>query len=143
MQSAWVDEVQSSKKRLPAKIKKNENSLLHIEASAVYLRWKEGKTIRDESQKQNQCETNLWVNILRRVLGVILCQASLSLALRGHDEKVGEGVAQGGNFLGVVTMLSESNTITNDAISLPKYATGYLSPKIQNELILTTSYINE
>jgi hypothetical protein len=131
LQSAWVDGVQSSKKRLLAKIKKHENSLLHIEASAVYLRWKEGKTISDESQKQNQRETNLWVNVLRRVLGVILCLASLSLALRGHDEKVGEGLAQGGNFLGVVTLLSEFDTITNDAISLPKYATRYMSPKIQ------------
>ncbi len=95
LQSASADGVHSSKKRLPAKIKKHENSLLHIEASAVYLRWKEGKTISDESQKQNQRETNLWVNILRRVLGVILCLASLSLSLRGRkdDEKVGEGVA--------------------------------------------------
>ena len=141
LQSAWVDGVQSSKKRLLAKIKKHENSLLHIEASAVYLRWKEGKTISDESQKQNQRETNLWVNVLRRVLGVILCLASSSLALRGHDEKVGEGLAQGGNFLGVVTLLSEFDTITNDAISLPKYATRYMSPKIQNELILTTSQL--
>ncbi|CAB4021489.1 zinc finger MYM-type 1-like [Paramuricea clavata] len=78
------------------------------QASAVYLRWKEGKTISDESQKQNQRETNLWVNVLRKVLGVILCPASLSLTLRGHDEK---------------------------------YATQYISPKIQNELILTTSQL--
>ncbi|CAB4039316.1 zinc finger MYM-type 1-like [Paramuricea clavata] len=141
LQSAWVDGVQSSKKRLLAKIKKHENSLLHTEASAVYLRWKEGKTISDESQKQNQRETNLWVNVLRRVLGVILCLASLSLALRGHDEKVGEGLTQGGDFLGVVTLLSEFDTITNDAISLPKYATRYMNPKIQNELILTTSQL--
>ena len=42
LRSAWVDGV----KRLSAKIKKHENSLLHIEASAVYLRWKEGKTIK-------------------------------------------------------------------------------------------------
>jgi hypothetical protein len=98
LQSAWVDGVQSTRKRLSAKIKKHENSSLHIEASAVYLRWKEGKTVSDESKKQNQRETNLWVNVLRKVLGVILCLASLSLALRGHDEKVGEGLAQGGNF---------------------------------------------
>ncbi|CAB3994722.1 zinc finger MYM-type 1-like [Paramuricea clavata] len=78
------------------------------QASAIYLRCKEGKTISDESQKQNQRETNLWVNVLRRVLGVFLCLASLSLALRGHDEK---------------------------------YATRYMSPKIQNELILTTSQL--
>ena len=90
-----------AQKRLPAKIKKHENSLLLNEAFAVYLRWKEWKTISDESQKHNQRETNLWVTILRKVLAAILCLASLSLALRGHDEKVGEGVAQGGNFLGV------------------------------------------
>ena len=58
---------------------------------------------------------------------------------RGHHEKVGERVAQGGNFLGVVTMLSEFDTITNDAISLPKYAARYTSSKIQNELTLATS----
>ncbi|CAB3994217.1 zinc finger MYM-type 1-like [Paramuricea clavata] len=74
-----------------------------------------------------------------KVLGVILCLASLTL--RGHDEKVGEGLAQGGNFLSVVTLLSEFDTITNDAISLPKYATRYMSPKIQNGLILTTSQL--
>ena len=141
MQSAWVDGVQSSKKRLPVKIKKHENSSLHIEASCIYLKWKEGKTMDDESDKQTRRERNLWVNILRRVLGVILCLASLNLAMRGHDEKIGEGIAQGENFLGVVSMLSEFDTITNDAISLPKYATRYMSPKIQNELILTTSQL--
>ena len=141
LQSAWVEGVQSSRKRLLAKIKKHENSSLHIEASAVYLRWKEGKTISDDLEKQTGHETNFWAKILRRVLGVILCLAALGLAMRGHDEKVGEGVAEGGNFLGVVTMLSEFDTITNDAISLPKYATRYMSPKIQNELILTTSQL--
>ncbi|CAB3998108.1 zinc finger MYM-type 1-like [Paramuricea clavata] len=115
-------------------------ALLFTNISKTIL-WKEGKTISDESQKQNQRETNLWVNVLRRVLGVILCLASLGLALRGHDEKVGEGLAQGGNFLGVVTLLSEFDTITNNAISLPKYATRYMSPQIQNELILTTSQL--
>ena len=141
VQSAWVNGVDSSKKRLPAKIKKHENSLLHIEASAVYLRWKQGKTISDESEKQRRHETTLWANILKRVLGVILCLASLNLALRGHDENVGEGVAQGGNFLSVVSLLSEFDTITNDAVSLPKYSTRYMSLKIQNELILTTSQL--
>lgn len=76
---------------------------------------------------------------MRRVLGVILCLALLNLAIRGHHEKVGEGIAQGGDFLGVVSMLSKFDTITNDAISLPKHATQYVSPKIQNELKLTTS----
>ena len=55
-------------------------------------------------ETRSRRETNLWVNILRRVLGVILCLALLGLAKQGHDEKVGEGVAQGGNFLGVVTV---------------------------------------
>ena len=81
------------------------------------------------------------MKILRRVLGVILCLASLNLALRGHDEKIGEGIAQGGNFLVIVSMLSEFDSITNDAISLPRHATRYMSPKIQNELILTTSQL--
>ena len=53
LQSAWVDGVQSSRKRLSAKIKKHENSLLHIEASAVYLRWKEGKTISDDLETRS------------------------------------------------------------------------------------------
>ena len=43
VQSAWVNGVDSSKKRLLAKIKKHENSLLHIEASAVYLKWNREK----------------------------------------------------------------------------------------------------
>lgn len=47
----------------------------------------------------------------RRVLGVILCLASLNLALRGHDEKIGKGIAQGGNFLVVVSMLNEFDSI--------------------------------
>ena len=92
--------------------------------------------------KSRDChETTLWTNILKRVLDVILCLASFNLALRGHDENVGEGVAQEGNFLTVVSLLSEFDTITNDAISLPKYSTRYMSPKIQNELILTTSQL--
>lgn len=77
----------------------------------------------NELNRQTQREKNLWVNILRRVLGVKLCLASLNLAIREHHKKVGEGIAQGGNFLHAVSMLSGFGTITNDAISLPKHAT--------------------
>ena len=45
----YVDYIQSTKKRLPGKISKHKNSLLYVESSAVYLRWKEGKAISDES----------------------------------------------------------------------------------------------
>ena len=64
------------------------------------------KTISDETEKQRRHETTLWVNILKQVLGTILCLASLNLALRGHDGNVGEEIAQRGNFLGVVSLLS-------------------------------------
>ena len=64
------------------------------------------KTISDETEKQRRHETTLWVNILKQVLGTILCLASLNLVLRGHDGNVGEEIAQRGNFLGVVSLLS-------------------------------------
>ena len=66
--------------------------------------------------KSRRHETTLWANILKRVLGVILCLASLNLALRGHDENAGEGVGDRSS----ITNYQLRNTEASLAIPLPR-----------------------
>ena len=48
---------------------------------------------------------------------VILC-----LAFRGHKEKVGDGICEGGNFLGLVMMQARFDPFLQEIINSPKKA---------------------
>jgi len=141
LQKAWIDGVDSTKKRLPGKITNHENSALHIEASNLYYRWKEGKIIDADLEMQVRQECNIWSKVIRRVLSIILCCAKQNLALRGHAEQVGDGVAKGGNFLALVALMAEYDEVISEITSLPKNATKFMSPTIQNELIINTAIV--
>ena len=59
----------------------------------------------------------------------------MCIAFRGHQEIVGDGKCEGGNFLGLVYLLSKTDPFLRDLINTPAGTVRYLSPKIQNELI--------
>ena len=60
----------------------------------------------------------------------------MSLAFRGQRECVGNDSCYGGNFLALVAMQARFDAILQDLLSTPSRTTKYLSPQIQNELIL-------
>ena len=60
---------------------------------------------------------------------------SLNLALRGYRETFHDGVCEGGNFLGIVTLMAQYDEVLAEVVSLPARATKYLSYKTQEELV--------
>lgn len=78
---------------------------------------------------------SFWTKVLQRLVSIILTMSALNMAFRGSRESIGEGVCEGGNFLGVVALVAQYDDVLREVIFLPKRATKYLSPVIQNELI--------
>ncbi|XP_023247158.1 uncharacterized protein LOC106642184 [Copidosoma floridanum] len=72
--------------------------------------------------------------VLQRLFDIILTLAKSSLALRGHREDLSQE-GYHGNFLSVVQLVARYDSILRQVLDLPKGATRYLSPKIQNEMI--------
>ena len=84
--------------------------------------------------------TNFWREVLRRIITIILTLATLCLPYRGHREILGCGQCEGGNFLGMVKMQIElGDPFLKELIEKPSGATKYLSPSIQNEIVLMLS----
>ena len=63
----------------------------------------------------------------------------MSLACRGQRECVGNDSYFGENFLALVAMQARFDSILQDLLSTPSRTTKYLSPQIQNKLILLIS----
>ena len=131
-QRGWINGVPGTGHNLLEKIKRHENSSMHIEAAAVYSRWKSGKALDEENERKLRINSLFWVKVLNRVITIILTLASLSLAFRGHREEYKDGICDGGNFLGLVALLAEYDEVLSE---VPARATKYLSATIQNELI--------
>ena len=146
----WINGVSGGLHNMLEKIKRHEASNVHIQATAVYMRWKSGKiAVHEDNEKEIRNNALFWVKVLDRIMTIILTLATLSLAFRGHNEQVHENICEGGNFLGMVYMMAQYDEILAKVISLPARATKYLSPKIQNELIqllaktVTVSLVNK
>ena len=60
----------------------------------------------------------------------------MNLTFREHRECVENDSCYGGNFLALVAMQARFDSILQDLLSAPLRATKYLSPQMQNELIL-------
>ena len=131
----WINGVSGSLHNMLDKIKRHETSNMHIQATAVYMRWKSGKTVDKDDEKEIRNNALFWVKVLDQIITIILTLAMLTLAFRGHDEHVHDDICEGGNFLGIVCMMAQYDEILAKVISVPARATKYLSPKIQNELI--------
>lgn len=84
----WVNGVSGSLHNMLAKIKRHETSNMHIQATAVYMRWKSGKTVDKDDEKEIRNNALFWVKVLDRIITIILTLATLTLAFRGHDEHV-------------------------------------------------------
>ena len=126
----WINGVSSSLHNMLDKIKRHETFNMHIQATAVYMRWKSGKTVDQDDEKEIRNNALFWVKVLARIMTIILTLATLTLAFRGHDEHVHDDICEGGNFLGMVCMTAQYDKILAKVISLPARATKYLSPKI-------------
>ena len=133
-QRGWINGVPGTGHNLLEKIKRHENSSIHIEAAAVYSRWKSGKALDEENERKLRINS-FWVKVLNRVITIILTLASLSLDFRGHREEYKDRICDGGNFLGLVALLAEYDEVLSEVVALPARATKYLSAAIQNELI--------
>jgi len=59
----------------------------------------------------------------------------MGLAFRGHHESIGDEYCYGGNFLALVSMQAQFDTLLQELLRTPARKTKYLSPTIQNELI--------
>ena len=134
-QRVWINGVSGSTHNVLEKIRRHEKSSIHIEASAVYVRWKSGKNLDEENEREIRRQSCFWVKVLERIVSIILTLATLTLAFRGHREEVFDGTCEGGNFLGLVALLAQYDEVLSEVIALPARATKYLSAKIQNELI--------
>ena len=134
-QRGWINGVPGTGHNLLEKIKRHENSSMHIEAAALYSRWKSGKPLDEENERKLRINSLFWVKVLNRVITIILTLASLSLAFRGLREEYKDGICDGGNFLGLVALLAEYDEVLSEVVALPARATKYLSDSIQNELI--------
>ena len=132
---SWIDGVEGTTKHMSSKIYKHEKTDNHIQAAHSYGRWKAGKVIDKDSDKQMKLNVSFWTKVLQRLIAIILTLSSLNMALRGHRETVGEGVCEGGNFLGLVALVAQYDNILAEVISLPHRATKYLSHGIQEELV--------
>ncbi len=131
----WIDGVSGDTHNMITKIQKHEKSQQHISASRVYGRWKSGKTIDEEKKRELEINISFWTKVLQRIIAIILTLSTLNLAFRGHRETVGEGLCSGGNFLGLVALVAQYDSVLADVISLPYRATKYLSHDIQTEII--------
>lgn len=141
-QSAFALENGFSKWKRTEKLKLHENGPNHRKA---FLSWKDlekrirlGETIDDESEQQILAEKNKWCEVLKRIVSTIRLVASQNLAFREHRE-ISQEHQNPGNFLAVLKYLSEYDPLMaqhlSTAFSKPG-STSYLSPNIQNELIV-------
>ena len=134
VQRGRVNGVHESGHNILDKIKRHEKSNKHIEASALYMKWKSGKVSDEENEKKIRRNSSFWVKDLHRLISIVLTLATLNLAFRGHHEHVSDNICEGGNFLGLVVLMAQYDETLADE-TLPTRATKYLSAKIQNELI--------
>ena len=132
---SWIDGVAGDLKNMNGKIEKHEKSDQHKNAARAFYSWTRGETVDAEIENQRKLNVSFWTKVLQRLVSIILTMSALNMAFRGSRESIGEGVCEGGNFLGVVALVAQYDDVLREVIFLPKRATKYLSPVIQNELI--------
>ena len=134
-QRGWVNGVDGTGRNLLGKIKRHENTHMHVQAAPVYAAWKAGKNFDEKNEEQIRKNFRFWVKVLHRIVTIILTLASLSLAFRSHKENLKDGYCEGGNFLDMVALLAEYDEVLAEVVSFPARTTNYLSAAIQNKLI--------
>lgn len=125
----WCDGTINDWQGLSKKIKKHENSVIHLNACEVYSRWKKNKI-----DFHFKVDIEKWRKILTRIIDVILTLSMCNLAFRGHREDIQES-DNCGNFLSIVKLLAKYDPVLQSHISNEKIRNKYFSATIQNEII--------
>ena len=79
-------------------------------------------------------KANFWQNVLKRLVLVMLMLAKCNLPFRESSKKLSKN--NKGNFLSIIQLFAKYDTILDKLLQLPKGSPKYLSPLIQNKLIL-------
>ena len=90
-QRGWINGVDGTGRNLLGKIKRHENTHMHVQAASVYAAWKARKNVDEKNDEQIRKNSRFWVKVLLHIGTIILTLASLSLAFRGHKENVNDG----------------------------------------------------
>ncbi|XP_050915116.1 uncharacterized protein LOC127130086 [Lathyrus oleraceus] len=122
------------------RIKEHELGMGHVKNMTTWYgyrkRQQKFQTIDKTTQRLIEKEKDHWKNVLKRVISIVKFLAKHNLAFRGSKEKLYED--SNGNFLGLIEMLAEFDSIIQEhvrRVTTQKFHIHYLGYNIQNELI--------
>uniref|UniRef100_A0A1B6JGE6 DUF4371 domain-containing protein n=1 Tax=Homalodisca liturata TaxID=320908 RepID=A0A1B6JGE6_9HEMI len=133
---AWCKGLINDWQGLSKKIKEHETSRIHLNSCLAYSTVKNSQDAKSLIQKYEPeyCE------ILKRLLDVVITMATCNLAFRGHrNENIETVDTTSGNFLNIIDLLSRYDPLLKSHLENDQSKVKYLSPKIQNEMIMFAS----
>ncbi|GFX37348.1 zinc finger MYM-type protein 1 [Trichonephila clavipes] len=83
MNNVWCTGIRDWR-HLSERIKQHSFSSGHVEACAVYERWKKIDTLDKEHENKIRKEASFWKMVLQRLFDILLTLSKNSLAFRGH-----------------------------------------------------------
>ena len=101
---------------------------------------KHHNTSNEENEKGYQKEKCFWREVLKiitKLVKIMLRLVCHGQSFRGHQERIND--IYNGNFLSEVELLAELDPIMNELINKPNHSMKYISPLVQNELIIALS----